>query len=151
MPVSSPCPLRWLRRNSLLRPLQFGIGASGLHLDDIEFTAVTDFFVTEVQDHQSNHDGDFNGYKLTGELTGLLPHRRGEWLAALAVRGFYARYEDEQQSRCVFTADTDCAFFPLFDPEPTGTWFARRLRLRWLLQRLADHRRPRSRLLGRRA
>ena len=101
--------------------LQFGIGASGLHLDDIEFTAITDFFVTEVQDHQSDHDGDFNGYKLTGELSGLLPHRRGEWLAALAVRGFYARYEDEQQSRCVFTADTDCAFFPLFDPDPTGT------------------------------
>jgi len=101
--------------------LQFGIGASGLHLDDIEFAAITDFFVTEVQDHQSNHDGDFNGYKVTGELSGLLPHRRGEWLAALAVRGFYARYEDEQQSRCVFTADTDCAFFPLFDPDPTGT------------------------------
>ena len=101
--------------------LQFGIGASALRLDDIEFAAITDFFVTEVQDHQSNHDGDFNGYKLTGELTGLLPHRRGEWLAALAVRGFYARYEDEQQSRCVFTADTDCAFFPLFDPDPTGT------------------------------
>ena len=101
--------------------VQFGIGASGLHLDDIEFAAITDFFVTEVQDHQSNHDGEFNGYKLTGELTGLLPHRRGEWLAALAVRGFYARYEDEQQSRCVFTADTDCAFFPLFDPDPTGT------------------------------
>ena len=100
--------------------LQFGIGASGLHLDDIEFTAITDFFVTEVQDHQSNHDGDFNGYKLTGDLTGLLPHRRGEWLAALAVRGFYARYEDEQQSRCVFTADTDCVFFPLFDPNPAG-------------------------------
>ena len=101
--------------------LQFGIGASALRLDDIEFTAITDFFVTEVQDHQSNHDGDFNGYKLTGELTGLLPHRRGEWLAALAVRGFYARFEDEQQSRCAFTADTDCAFFPLFDPDPTGT------------------------------
>jgi hypothetical protein len=100
--------------------LQFGIGASGLRLDDVEFAAITDFFVTEVQDHQSNHDGDFNGYKLTGELTGLLPHRRGEWLAALAVRGFYARYEDEQQTRCVFTADTDCAFFPLFDPDPTG-------------------------------
>jgi hypothetical protein len=101
--------------------LQLGIGASALHLDDIAFTAITDFFVTEVQDHQSNHDGDFNGYKLTGELTGLLPHHRGEWLAALAVRGFYARYEDEQQTRCVFTAITDCAFFPLFDPDPTGT------------------------------
>ena len=102
--------------------LQFGIGASALHLDDIEFMTVTDFFVTEVLDHQSNHDGDFNGYKLTGELTGLLPHRRGEWLAALAVRGFYARYEDEQQSRCVFSGtDTDCVFFPLFDPDPTGT------------------------------
>jgi hypothetical protein len=100
--------------------LQFGIGASALHLDDTEFLAITDFFVTEVQDHQSNHDGDFNGYKLTGELSGLLPRQRGEWMTSLAVRGFYARYEDEQQTRCVFTADTDCAFFPLFDPDPTG-------------------------------
>jgi hypothetical protein len=102
--------------------LQFGIGASTLHLDDIEFAAITDFLVTEVQDHQSNHDGKLNGYRLTGELTGLLPHRRGEWLAALAIRGFYARHEDEQQSRCVFVStDTDCAFFPLSDPDPTGT------------------------------
>src|SRR4030095_12193719 len=96
------------------------IGASALHLDDIDFTAITDFLVTEVQDHQTNHDGDFIGYKLTGELTGLLPHRRGEWLAALAGPGFYARYEASQETRCTFTTDTDCAFFPLFDPDPEG-------------------------------
>lgn len=100
--------------------LQFGIGASSLHLDDIDFTAITDFFVTEVQDHQTNHDGDFTGYKLTGDLTGLMPHHRGEWLSTMAVRGFFSRFEDSQQTRCAFTADTDCAFFPLFDPDPTG-------------------------------
>lgn len=100
--------------------LQFGIGASALHLDGIDFAAITDFFVTQVEDHQTNHDGDFNGYKLTGELSGLLPSQHGEWQTSLAVRGFYARYEDEQQTRCVFTANTDCAFFPLFDPDPTG-------------------------------
>jgi hypothetical protein len=99
--------------------LQFGIGASALHLNDIDFTAITDFFVTEVEGHQTNHDGDFTGYKLTGDLTGLLPYRRGDWLSTVGVRGFYSRYDDSQETRCTFTADTDCVFFPLFDPDTT--------------------------------
>ncbi len=101
--------------------LEFGIGASALRLSDIEFAAITDFFVTEVEDHQTNHDGDFNGYKLTGELSGLMPTQRGDWMTSLAVKGFYARYQDDQQTRCLFTATTDCVFLPLFDPDPTGT------------------------------
>ncbi|NJM34767.1 MAG: hypothetical protein HC850_08710 [Rhodomicrobium sp.] len=101
--------------------LSFGIGWSSLHMNDIEFAAITDFLVTEVQDHQSNHDGEFDGYKLTGELTGLAPRQRGEWLMTTSLKGFYSRYEDEQQTRCVYTADTDCVFFPLIDPDPDGT------------------------------
>jgi hypothetical protein len=99
----------------------FGIGYSYLHLDDTEFMAITNLLVTEVQDHQSNHDGELNGYKLTGELAGLAPHRRGNWLASFAAKGFYAHYEDDQQTRCLFSATTDCVFFPLVDPDPDGT------------------------------
>ncbi len=99
---------------------ELGVGWSALHLDDIEFTAVTDLLVTEVLDHQSDHDGQLNGYKFTGELSGLVPHRRGDWLTTVAVKGFYARYEDDQNSRCVFTDDTDCVYFPLVDPDPDG-------------------------------
>jgi hypothetical protein len=98
-----------------------GIGYSYLHIDDIEFQAITDFFVTQVQDHQSNQDGELNGYKLTAELAGLAAHRRGDWLASFAVKGFYSRYEGDEQTRCVFTADSDCVFFPLVDPDPSGT------------------------------
>jgi len=99
-----------------------GIGASFLHIDDLEFTAITDFFVTEVQDHQSNHDGEFLGYKLNGEIDGLMQHQRGQWLASLAFKGFYAHYEDEQNSRCVvFEDDSECVFVPLVDPDPDGT------------------------------
>lgn len=101
--------------------LEFGIGWSNLHINDIDFVAVTDFLVTETLDHQENQDGELNGYKLTGELSGLMPHRRGDWLSTWAVKGFYARYEDDQQTRCTFTASTDCVFFPLVDPDPTGT------------------------------
>jgi hypothetical protein len=97
--------------------LSFGIGWSMLHINDIEFTAITDFFVTEVLDHQTDQDGELNGYKLTGELAGLMPHRRGDWLTSVAVKGFYARYEDTEQTRCVFTGATECVFFPLTDPD----------------------------------
>jgi hypothetical protein len=97
--------------------LNFGIGWSMLHINDIEFTAITDFFATEVLDHETDQDGELNGYKLTGELAGLMPHRRGDWLASLAVKGFYARYEDTEHSQCNSSPDTDCVFFPLTDPE----------------------------------
>ncbi len=100
--------------------VKLGIGWSMLHLDKTEFTAVTDFFVTETIDHVEDHDGELNGYRLSGEIAGLLPHMRGSWQIDTAVKGFYSRYEDEQNSRCTFTEDTDCAFFPLFDPNPEG-------------------------------
>jgi hypothetical protein len=98
--------------------LEMGIGWSALHLDDIEFTARTNAIITEIIDHESDHDGEMNGYKLTGELSGLMPSQRGDWLMTVALRGFYSRYEDEQDSRCLFTADSDCAFIPLIDPDP---------------------------------
>ena len=98
--------------------LDIGIGWSFLHINDVEFTAVTDFFVTEVLEHQTNHDGELNGYKVTGELSGLMPHRRGDWLASVGIKGFYSRYEDIEDSRCTFTATTDCVFMPLVDPDP---------------------------------
>jgi hypothetical protein len=98
---------------------EVGIGWSFLHINDIEFTAISDFFVTEVLDHQTDHDGELNGYKLTAGLSGLMPHRRGDWLATVGVKGFYSRYEDESESRCTFTATTDCIFVPLVDPDPT--------------------------------
>jgi hypothetical protein len=97
---------------------EVGIGWSFLHINDIEFTAVTDFFVTEVIDHQTDHDGELNGYKLTAGLTGLMAHRRGDWLASVGVKGFYSRYEDEEDGRCTFTAGTDCVFIPIVDPDP---------------------------------
>ncbi len=107
----------------------FGVGWSVMNIDDIEFQAITDFFVTEVLDHQSNEDGRLNGYKLSGGLYGLAPHYRGSWLTTLGFKGFYSRYEDEEQTRCVFTADTDCVFIPLADPDPdeidsSGGFFA---------------------------
>lgn len=98
---------------------EMGIGWSALHLDDIEFSARTNAIVTEIIDHDSNHDGELNGYKLTGELSGLAPTERGAWLMTVALRSFYSRYEDDQQSRCLFTPDSDCAFIPLIDPDPT--------------------------------
>jgi hypothetical protein len=102
--------------------INLGIGWSMLNINDVEFTAITDFFVTEVLDHQTNQDGELNGYRLTGELAGLMPHRRGNWLASFAVKGFYSRYEDSEQNRCVFTADTECVFFPLADPDTTDVF-----------------------------
>lgn len=99
--------------------LEFGAGWSALHMDDIEFTARTNAVFTEIIGHDSNHDGDLNGYKLTGELSGLMPHHRGNWLMTVALRGFYSRYEDGQDSRCLSTADSDCTFIPLVDPDPT--------------------------------
>jgi hypothetical protein len=100
--------------------LAFGIGWSAMNINDIEFQAITDFLVTEVTDHQSNEDGRLNGYKFTGELTGLMPHMRGAWLTTVGIKGFYSRYEDEEQTRCVFTANSDCVFFPLVDPDTTN-------------------------------
>jgi hypothetical protein len=101
--------------------IELGIGWSALNINDIEFTAITDAFFTEVLDHQTNEDGELDGYKLTGEFSGFMPHRRGNWLASYGVRGFYSHYEDDEQTRCVFTATTDCFFIPLVDPDPTGT------------------------------
>lgn len=102
--------------------IHFGVGASFLHIDDLEFAVVTDFLVTEVLDHQSNHDGEMNGVKFDGGISGLMPHQRGDWLASFAVKGFYVRYEDAQQTRCIYSGtDTDCVFIPLVDPDPTGT------------------------------
>lgn len=101
--------------------LSFGIGWSMLNIDDIEFAAITDFLVEEVTDHQSNEDGRLNGYKLTSGLTGLMPHQRGSWLATVGIKGFYSHYEDEEQTRCRFTSNSDCVFFPLVDPNPSGT------------------------------
>jgi hypothetical protein len=98
--------------------LDVGVGWSFLHINDVEFSAVTDFFITEVIDRQTDHNGELNGYKLTAELTGLMPHRRGDWLATLGVNGFYSRYEDTQDTRCTFTADSDCVFVPIVDPSP---------------------------------
>ena len=99
--------------------LSFGIGWSMMNINDVEFTAISNFLVTEVLDHQSNEDGKLNGYKLNGELSGLLPHYRGSWLATLGFKGFYSRYEDQEQTRCVYTASTDCIYVPLIDPDPT--------------------------------
>lgn len=102
--------------------IHFGVGASFLHIDDLEFAAITDFLVTEVQSHQSNHDGEMNGVKFNGGISGLMPHQRGEWLASFAAKGFYVQYEDSEQTRCVYSGtDTDCVFFPLVDPDPAGT------------------------------
>ena len=99
--------------------LSFGIGWSMMNINDVEFAAITDFFVTEVIDHQSNEDGKLNGYKLTADYTGLMPHYRGSWLATVGFKGFYSRYEDDETTRCVFTASSDCIFVPLFDNDRT--------------------------------
>ncbi len=125
--LSAALPVLWVNAAGAQEPpvspfFSVGIGYSHLHIDDIEFQAITDFFVTEVVDHQSNHDGELHGYKLTGELAGLGAHQRGDWLASFAFKGFYSRYEDDQQTRCVFTADADCVFFPLVDPDPSGAF-----------------------------
>lgn len=101
--------------------LSFGIGWSALNIDDIEFAAITDFFATEVLEHQSNEDGSLNGYKLTAELAKLSHHRHRNWLLTSGLKGFYSRYEDEEQTRCLFTSNTDCKFIPLVDPDPSGT------------------------------
>ena len=101
--------------------VDFGIGASMLDINKVEFGAVTDFLVTQTLSQQDNQDGQLSGYKLTGGVSGLLPHQRGDWLSSMAVKGFYASYKDDQQSRCTFTASTDCVFFPLVDPDPNGT------------------------------
>lgn len=101
--------------------LDVAIGWSFLHINDIEFTAITDFGVTEVLDHATDHDGELNGYKLMAGLSGLMPHRRGDWLATVGVKGFYSRYEDESDSRCTFEfAGSECVFVPLIDPDPAN-------------------------------
>lgn len=97
------------------------VGWSAMNINDVKFAAITNFLVTEVLDHQSNEDGRLNGYKLTGEFSGLLPHYRGSWLATVGFKGFYSRYEDKEQTRCVYSATTDCIFVPLTDPDPNGT------------------------------
>lgn len=93
-----------------------------MNINDVKFAAITNFLVTEVLDHQSNEDGRLNGYKLTSEFSGLLPHYRGSWLATVGFKGFYSRYEDKEQTRCVYSSTTDCIFVPLVDPDPNGTF-----------------------------
>lgn len=92
-----------------------------MNINDVKFAAITNFLVTEVLDHQSNEDGRLNGYKLTGGVSGLWSHYGGNWLVTAGLKGFYSRYEDDEQTRCVYTANTDCAFFPLVDPRPDGS------------------------------
>ncbi len=98
-----------------------GIGWSALHLDKTEFTSVTDFFVTEVTGKTEDHDGQFDGARISGEIAGFLPRSHGSWQSQAALKGFYSRYENEQSSACAFSGtDSDCVFFPLFDPNPEG-------------------------------
>jgi hypothetical protein len=100
--------------------LKLDIGWSTIQLDKTEFTAVTDFFVTDVTGHDEDHDGELNGYRLTGEIGNLLPYDYKGLHTQFAVKGFYSSYESQQNSRCTFTEQSDCAMFPLFDPNPSG-------------------------------
>lgn len=101
--------------------VSLGVGWSALHLDNTEFASVTDFFVTEVIGKTEDHDGQLNGARLSGEIAGLLSRSYGSWQGEAALKGFYSQYESDQSSRCAFSGtDTDCVFFPLFDPNPEG-------------------------------
>jgi hypothetical protein len=99
--------------------VKLGVGYSYLELDRTKFSTVTDFFVTSVIGHEENHDGRFDGYRLTGEITGLLPGRLGAFDTSFGVKGFYSAYSKDQNSRCAWNAFRDCAFLPFFDPDVT--------------------------------
>jgi hypothetical protein len=98
-----------------------GVGLSHMDLGGTKFMSKTDFLNLETIDHVSDHDGDFDGLRVNGEIdvfTGLpvFGHQ-----ARLALRGFFAHHENKQHSSCDHEPGvSDCVIFPLIDPRPAG-------------------------------
>lgn len=95
-------------------------GYSHLQLDRTRFTTVTDFFTESVTDKVTDHDGRFDGFRVSGAFDGIARVDVAGRPARIGVKGFYAHYESTQNSRCTFVgAVSDCVLVPLIETSPT--------------------------------
>jgi hypothetical protein len=83
-------------------------------------TVVGGPFFDQALGRIEDHDGDFTGMRYELRLTKMAEHTfdTGEKMT-FGVGGFFAHYDETQQSHCNFTATTDCAMVNIvdFDPE----------------------------------
>lgn len=85
------------------------VSASRLELPGTLFTRTTEFNADTIA-KQTNHNGDFYAPRLEGALTAyVLPG------FSLALGGFYATYDNEQNTTCTPTLSVRCAVISIVD------------------------------------
>jgi hypothetical protein len=111
--------------------VEVGGGFSETIVGKTKVTTRTDFFVTGVKDHVTDHDGFVPGGRIQGAVSAPLPWTVSSYGTSVALKGFYGSYSGTQRSRCYFSATQDCAFVPLYDPSPATVDIAGGFLSRW--------------------
>ena len=124
--------------------IKVGGGTARIHLPDIEFFKVVSRAAGPVLGLNSrletqDIDGEY-GFSINGEIA--VPIQGGIlWGDAIAVRGFYANIEDDENRSCAGSGNTACGYSPLINapggtsaitvPGQTLTWSADRDVTQW--------------------
>lgn len=97
--------------------LSASVGYSWFNLPSMSMTTVVGgTFFDQAIDRIEDHSGDFTGMRYDVRLTKMAEHTfaSGETLG-FGLGGFFAYYDDTEQSHCDYTAKTDCAMVNIVD------------------------------------